>query len=315
MTRVIPFLARRQDEELHLWLEELRKTFEGTAAVKLFSELSLEEREAADVAIVANPLVSELEQLPNLVWVHSLWAGVEKMTAELPVDGPKIVRMTDPKMANTMAEAVLAWTLYLHRDMPHYAQQQRHKLWKMKELVHPEDRTVCVLGLGKLGEKAAVRLKDNGFTVCGWSRSQKQIEGVECFAGNDGLGEALSKADIIVTLTPLTPETTGLLNGDTFDVCKKGAKLINFARGPIIDDEALLARLDSGHIDHAVLDVFGVEPLPQEHRYWTHPSVTVLPHITAPTTIKTASRIVFDNITGFISNGAIPECVDRVRGY
>ncbi|NVK33608.1 MAG: glyoxylate/hydroxypyruvate reductase A [Rhodobacteraceae bacterium] len=315
MTRVIPFLARPKDEELHLWQAELSKTFAGTAAIKPFSALSDEERERADVAIVANPLVSELEQLPGLVWVHSLWAGVEKMTAELPVDGPKIVRMTDPKMASTMAEAVLAWTLYLHRDMPVYASRQREKVWKMQELVHPEDRKVCVLGLGALGQKAALRLKDNGFDVSGWSRSLKTIEGVETFSGAEGLKEAVSQADIVVVLVPLTDETRGLLNADTLAAFKAGARLINFARGPIIEDEALLAKLDEGHIAHAVLDVFATEPLPQDNRYWEHPSVTVLPHITAPTTIRTASRIVFENIARYIADGTIPKTVDRKRGY
>jgi glyoxylate/hydroxypyruvate reductase len=93
------------------------------------------------------------------------------------------------------------------------------------------------------------------------------------------------------------------------------ASLINFARGPIVEDASLKAALDRAALDHAVLDVFATEPLPADSWHWDHPRVTVLPHISAPTDRETASGIVADNIRQFRESGSIPACVDRGRGY
>ncbi|MEJ8472968.1 2-hydroxyacid dehydrogenase [Roseibium algae] len=313
--KVLPLVARAEPDELSLWCEHLSQALAPTHTVKLLAELSVDECQAAEVAIVANPDPKDLQSLPNLKWVQSLWAGVEHMAAELPQDGPAIVRMIDPQMANTMSEAVLAWTLYLHRDMPRYAKQQSTKIWREHALELPSDRTVTVLGLGNLGKRSALRLKANGFTVCGWSRSAKTIEGVETHSGADGLAKVLSKTDIAVLLMPLTDDTRGLINEQALAHMPKGASLINFARGPIIDDTALIAALDSGQINHAVLDVFASEPLSESNPYWSHPSVTVLPHISAPTIHSTAAKIVAENVAAFAQTGKVPESVDRQRGY
>lgn len=166
-----------------------------------------------------------------------------------------------------------------------------------------------------MGATAARRLKANGFRVIGWSRSPKTIAGIETFHGEDGLGAVLAQADILVLLLPLTAATRGLIGADALGRMKPGASLINFGRGALIDDAALLARLDSGALDHAVLDVFATEPLPSDSPYWAHERVTVLPHISAPTSVATASRIVADNLRAWLRDGAIPRAVDRRAGY
>lgn len=314
MNTTIPFVARTDEDDRDAWLEALGSAMPA-CRIRPFSELSAEERGAASVAIVADPDPADLALLPELEWIHSLWAGVERIVAELPVDGPKIVRLEDPQMAKTMAEAVLAWTLYLHRDMPRYRRQQDARVWKMHDLPLPSHRTVGILGLGNLGRVAAGRLLEQDFSVCGWSRSGTMMDGVETFSGSDGLGHVLAKSDIIVVLMPLTPETSGLLDAGRLSAMKHGASLINFARGPIVDSDALLEQLDRGHLDHAVLDVFDREPLPQDSPFWTHPAVTVLPHISGPTNRTTASAIVADNIAAYLETGRIPDSVDRARGY
>ncbi len=313
--RVLPLVARAAAEEQDAWIESLGKILAPKHEIKVLSDLSAAERAEAQVAIVANPDPADLLTLPNLKWVHSLWAGVERMTAELPEDGPDIVRLVDPQMAETMSEAVLAWTLFLHRDMPRYARQQSGKIWLEHSLKLPSEQTVTVLGLGNLGKAAALRLKANGFNVCGWSRSAKTIDGIDTCSGSDGLTAALAKTDIAVVLMPLTPDTRGMLDATALAKLPQGAKLINFARGPIIDDGALLDALDSGRIAHAVLDVFATEPLPADSPYWDHPSVTVLPHISAPTIRSTASQIVAGNIEAYFETGNLPHCVNRCRGY
>ncbi|MDA4844117.1 2-hydroxyacid dehydrogenase [Hoeflea poritis] len=314
MTTTIPFVARTDEDDRGAWLEALGAAMPAYR-IRPFSDLNAEERGAARVAIVADPDPADLTLLPNLEWIHSLWAGVERIVSELPVDGPKIVRLEDPQMAKTMAEAVLAWTFYLHRDMPRYRRQQDARIWKMHDLPLPSQRTIGILGLGNLGRVAAGKLLQQDFAVCGWSRSGTLMDGVETFSGPGGLGHVLAKSDIVVVLMPLTPETSGLLNTDRLSAMKTGASLINFARGPIVDSDALLKQLDRGHLDHAVLDVFDREPLPQDSPLWAHPSVTVLPHISGPTNRTTASAIVAANIGAYFETDRIPGSVDRARGY
>lgn len=315
MRPVVPFVSSASPDERQSWREALPKALDGIADVKPFEDLTEDQRAEARVAIVANPDPANVAALPNLVWVQSLWAGVERLMGELPANGPKIVRLTDPQMAETMSEAVLAWTLYLHRGMPRYIAQQRQKVWQDHALERPQERTVGVLGLGKLGAAAALRMKANGFNVLGWSRTEKSIEGIACRHGRAGLLEVLGQSDFIVLLMPLTDETRGLLGQDELSACKKGASIINFARGPIIDTAALINKLDNGPLGHAVLDVFDEEPLPPSSPLWDHDKVTVLPHISAPTIISTASRIVADNIGRYYEDGTIPPAVDRERGY
>ena len=171
MRPVVPFVSSASPDERQSWREALPKALDGIADVKPFEDLTEDQRSEARVAIVANPDPANVAALPNLVWVQSLWAGVERLMGELPANGPKIVRLTDPQMAETMSEAVLAWTLYLHRGMPRYIAQQRQKIWQDHALERPQERTVGVLGLGKLGAAAALRMKANGFNVLGWSRT------------------------------------------------------------------------------------------------------------------------------------------------
>ena len=315
MKPIIPFVSEASQDERREWRDALPEALADIAVVKPFETLMDEERRAARVAIVANPDPAQVAALPNLVWVQSLWAGVERLMTELPADGPLIVRLTDPQMAETMSEAVLAWTLYLHRDMPRYMAQQRQKIWHGHALKTPQEKTVGVLGIGKLGGVTAQRLQANGFKVMGWSRSPRTLQDVDCFSGPDGLETVLGRSDIVILLMPLTAETINMIGTAELALMKPGASIINFARGPILNEDALLKALDHGPLGHAVLDVFNEEPLPAEHPFWSHKKVTVLPHISAPTITSTASKIVAENIARFLADGTVPESVDRERGY
>ena len=315
MTTIVPLVSRDRSSDVGEWQQALQAAM-PEYRIRPLADLDIAQRDAAKVAIVADPDPADLRLLPNLIWVHSLWAGVERMVQELPQsDDLKIVRLEDPQMARTMAEAVLAWTLYLHRNMPRYRRQQDAGVWQPHPLPLPSERRVCILGLGNLGRAAAQALKANDFDVYGWNRSGGTIDGIETHSGEGGLEKALSGADIVVVLMPLTDQTRGMIGAEAFKNMRQGVSLINFARGPIIDDEALLDALDRGHVEHAVLDVFADEPLPEASRYWSHPSVTVLPHISAPTNRKTASRIVAENLRRFFLDGQVPRSVDRQRGY
>ena len=283
--------------------------------VILFRQMSEEQRAHVQIAIVANPDPADVAALPRLVWVQSLWAGVEQLVTRLPAGGPPIVRMLDPEMSRTMAEAVLAWTYYLQRDMPAYVRQQRQGLWHQHAYRKPSSLTVGILGLGSLGKAAAARLGDAGFKVTGWSRSAKRLPGIQTFSNDDGLVALLRVSDIVVCLVPLTSETRGLLHTGLLGIMKPGASLINFARGPIVVTDDLLAALDSGHLSHAVLDVFDEEPLAPDSRLWQHPHVSVLPHISAPTDFETTAAVIAADIGAYRANGALPCSVDLALGY
>lgn len=311
---VIPFVGKISTTETEQWIDVLSAQLPGCKIMR-FADLATADRNTAQVAIVANPDPAELANLPELKWVQSLWAGVERLVAELPDDRIHIVRLADSQMADTMAEAVLAWALYLHRDIPRYRTQQEAKIWLGHTLPLPSERTVGLLGLGALGRRSAEVLRYHDFSVCGWSRSQTQIEGIETYSGRDGIQTLLRRTNILVCLLPLTSETRGLLNEQTLAHLPKHAAVINFSRGPILQIKALIGLLDSGHLSYAVLDVFDKEPLPPESPLWTHPRITILPHIAAPTNITTASAIAARHISEFIETGEMPEGVERKRGY
>jgi glyoxylate/hydroxypyruvate reductase len=311
---IIPFLARTPADNQSAWLSALALAM-PTLDIRPFNTLSVQERAQTRVAIVANPDPKDLATLPNLAWIQSLWAGVEQLVGNVLDPNLQIVRLIDPELANTMAEAVLAWTLYLHRNMPTYQAQQAQGIWQDVPYISASERTIGILGLGQLGRAAAKRLLANGFQVRGWSRTPVQIDGMTCFSRHGGLVELLQTIDSLVILLPLTPETTGIIDSEKLSLMKNGASLINFGRGPIVDTRALVAALDDRHIAHAVLDVFDQEPLPASSDLWAHPHITILPHISAPTNKATASQIVASNITEFLATGAIPTPVNRIIGY
>ncbi|ETX10804.1 2-hydroxyacid dehydrogenase [Marinomonas ushuaiensis DSM 15871] len=311
---MIVFIGRVEASEQENWIRLFSSAIPDETILP-FADLTEEQKQHCDIAIVANPDPQDLLALPNLKWIHSLWAGVERIMNELTFPSFSIVRLVDPELAQTMSEAVLSWTLYLHRDMPVYAKQQSKRTWLQQPMIRAQERRIGVLGLGALGKLSAKRLVDNGFPVAGWSRREKHIEGIHCFHGDEGLASLLKQSDILVCLLPLTPQTKGLLNHQTLSYLPTGASLINFARGPIIDDDALLKKLDEQLISHAVLDVFTQEPLAENHPYWVNDRVTVLPHISAPTHPISACEIVAKNISHYRLTGEMPVTVDPVQGY
>lgn len=314
MNEMIAFCGQISQTELEQWLSALNQILDDVDIVT-FEHLSNEQKKQVRVAIVANPDPLQLDQLTNLQWVQSLWSGVEKLVSQLTNKQVRIVRMIDPKLSSNMAEAVLTFTLFLYRNVPTYLNQQNKKQWIEHELIDIKDRNIGILGLGELGKASAKKLVANGFKVSGWSKSHKQIAGIECFDGENGLVKILKKSHILICLLPLTHQTENLLNKNTLELLPNNASLINFSRGPIVNEQDLLALLENKHLNHAVLDVFNIEPLPVDHPFWRSSQVTVLPHISAPTNVKSASKIVAKNIKKFMQSGRVPKSIDHQKGY
>lgn len=245
--------------------------------------------------------------------ILSLWAGVERIVGNPSLTQP-LCRMVDPALTEGMVEWVVGHALRHHLGMDRHILNPGH-VWDPTCPPLARERPVAMLGMGELGTACARALAALNFPVTGWSRTPKAIDGIPCLHGDDGLAQALSTAQIVVTLLPKTPETENTLNARTLSLLPKGAVILNPGRGALIDDDALLTALDSGQIGHATLDVFRVEPLPPDHPYWSHPRVTVTPHIAADTRAPSASRVIAENIRRGEAGEPFLNRVDRVRGY
>lgn len=314
MKHLIVFVSSLEEEVNILWLEHLKPVFKNYEIV-LFKDLKEENYNKIEVAIVANPNVQELLNLKNLKWVQSLWAGVEKLVNEIEATDFNISRMIDKNMSDVMSDSVLAWSFYLYKDMPLYKKQQNQTLWIEHEIKEKNEITITVLGLGELGLASVLKLKNNGFNVKAWSRSKKEIEGISTYYGNSALEELLKQSDILISLLPLSKETKNLFDQKKLKLLKKNASVINFSRAAIFDYKALCLLLDKKHLKHAVLDVFEEEPLAKDSFLWKHEDITILPHISAPTNKKTASRIAYANINEYFVNNKEPLFVDKNKGY
>ena len=246
----------------------------------------------------------------NCKAVLSLWAGVERIVGNPTLTQP-LCRMVDTGLTEGMVEWVVGHALRHHLGMDRHILNPAH-IWNPTCPPLARERPVAMLGMGALGTACARALTALNFPVTGWSRTAKAIPGLPT---TTDLRAALSAAQIVVTLLPKTPETENTLNAETLSWLPRGAVILNPGRGPLIDDTALMAALDAGQIGHATLDVFRTEPLPQNHPFWTHPGVTVTPHIAADTRATGAVRVLVENIRRGQAGEPFLHLVDRTLGY
>ena len=245
--------------------------------------------------------------------VLNLWAGVEGVTNNKTLKVP-LARMVDSGLTDGMVEWVTGHTLRHHLGIDKHIHGQ-DGIWRSYVPPLAKDRVITILGLCTLGTACGIALKRLGFNVRGWSRREKRVDGIQCFYGDEQIDSSLMDADIVVLLLPDTPLTQNILNKHTLNLLKRGAFVLNPGRGPLIDDDALLAALDSGQIEHATLDVFRIEPLPQNHQYWSNNKVTVIPHKASETRPKTASQVIAMNIERAENGQELLYLVDRENGY
>ncbi|WP_071796994.1 2-hydroxyacid dehydrogenase [Natronohydrobacter thiooxidans] len=260
----------------------------------------------------ANPL-RDFSPFTRCKAVLSLWAGVERIVGNPTLTQP-LARMVDPALTRGMVEYVTGHVLRYHLGLDAHIHARAGE-WAAEPPPLAEARVVGFLGLGALGQACADALRGLGFQVIGWSRSPKSLPGITCHHGDEGLKTVLQQSEILVTLLPHTSTTENLLDARRFGFCRPGLCLINPGRGALIDEAALIDALDAGPVQHATLDVFRTEPLPEDHAFWHHPKVTVTPHIAAATRTETAARVIVGNIARVEGGAPLLNEVCRARGY
>jgi glyoxylate/hydroxypyruvate reductase A len=287
--------------------------------VVLLSDTGLD---PADVqyAAVWKPGHGELAAFPNLRVIFNLGAGVDALMADTSLPKVPLVRVAVSDLTNRMTEYVVLHVLMHHRQDLYLRACQREKRWEPRSQWPASAISVGILGLGTLGSDAAEALRHLGFRVSGWSRSRKEIDGIECFHGKAQLDAFLQRTDILVCLLPLTADTRHILNRGLFSKLNRNSPigapvLINAGRGGLQNEADILQCLDDGTLGAASLDVFAMEPLPPHSRFWTHPKVILTPHNAADTDPDEISKYVAHQIERFEAGGALENVVDPARGY
>lgn len=292
------------------WVDSLRAQLPGMQ-VENWSEGDA----PADYAVAWSPPQQFIDQQTQLRALFNVGAGVDKLLRLRLPDGLRVVRLDDAGMGVQMAEYVCHAVSRHYREFAAYEDQAEQGSWVRRTPVPRAEFAVGILGLGVLGQQVAVALRLFGFPVLGWSRGVRQVEGVHCFAGSEGLSDFLSRCQVLVCLLPLTPDTQDLLGRENLSRLPAGAYLVNVARGAHVVDDDLLALLDSGHLSGATLDVFRTEPLPAEHAFWRHPRIRVTPHISAQTLRAESITQIAGKILALERGEPVAGIVDRTRGY
>ncbi|MEX1235882.1 MAG: glyoxylate/hydroxypyruvate reductase A [Roseovarius sp.] len=309
----IQILFAAQDPRWPQYEGPLRHALERTGITDFNLARDIAPEEVDYMVVAPNGPVQDFTPYKNCKVAMNLWAGVENIIGNPTLHMP-LARMVDHGLTRGMVEWVTGHVLRHHLGMDAHIHGQDGK-WRTHIPPLAEQRRVTILGLGELGAECGDALNYLKFDVTGWSRSPKDLPGIRCLHGEDGLREALSTAEILVLLLPKTPQTENLLDAQRLAMLPQGAIIINPGRGPLIDDQALLEALDTGHIAHATLDVFRTEPLPENDPYWSHPSVTVTPHIASETRDETASQVIAENIRRGEAGEPFLHLVDPKLGY
>ena len=243
--------------------------------------------ETTDVALASRLSVAMVERAPRLRWVHSTAAAVANL---LPLDefAARGIIVTNSRgiQAVPIAEHVMGGLLVLARRFNVMFDAQRDRRWIQNELTHDawpwslQGRKMTILGLGTIGQEVARRAHAFGMSVTGIRRrlDQPVPAFVERMVGPDRLHDALSGSDVLVISAPFISGTDGLISAKEIALLNPGAIIINVARGKIVDEAALIAAIQSGHLGGAVLDVFEREPLDRASPLWTLPNVIISPH-------------------------------------
>ena len=300
-----------EDTRPEPWLKGLHDALPG-AEIAIWEPGAVQ----ADYALVWAPPQQFIdEQAAGLKAMFNIGAGVDAL---LPLTIPAalpVYRLEDAGMSVQMAEYVAQAVIRFFRGLQSYENDMAEGLWQHQRNPRRADYAVGVMGLGKMGERVARALTVFDFKVNGWSRSQRAIDGVQCFGGMEQLDDFLGQTRILVNLLPLHAETENIINARTLAKLQPGAFVINVGRGGHVVDDDLIAQIDSGHVSGALLDVFREEPLPESHPFWKHPKITLTPHTSARTLAADSIAQIVGKVAAMSRGEPVTGRVDLVKGY
>ena len=301
-----------------VWLRELRR---HNPEREIVLEPDGAEDPSIRYAVVWKQPEGLLSNLPNLKAIFSLGAGVDHVFKDTTLPDVPIVRIVSPDLTARMSEYVVWQVLDHHRHGPHYRAQQQDRTWhELRDQPSADEVTVGIMGLGELGRDAAAKLATLGFRLTGWSRRPQSLEGITCYAGEEGFGDFLASANIFVVLLPLTDDTRGILNLATLRRMTRGDHfsapvVINAGRGGLQVETDLVTALDEGVLSAITLDVFETEPLPVDSPLWAHPKVTITPHAAAASSPSKLAGPIVEQMKAFDRGEPLVNLVDRDAGY
>ena len=297
------------------WLEGFRQALPGIDIWEWQAAPAGQAPQLADHAVVWSPPQSFIDEQTQLQSLFNIGAGVDALLKLTLPESLNIVRLNDAGMSVQMSEYVCHAVIRYFREFKQYENDQTEQRWSFRKPALRSEFSVGVLGAGVLGSKVAQSLQQFDFPVNVWSRSPKQLAGVSSYTGPEQLPAFLKASKVLVNLLPLTPDTENLLNHANLSQLQAGAYLINVARGKHVVEQDLLNLLDQGHMAGATLDVFRVEPLPQDHAFWKHPKIVLTPHTSARTMRDESIAQIASKIKAVYAGQFIEGRVDKLRGY
>ena len=309
----MPIVIIRNDHKAQAWKEALLK---ADPSLEIVTHNEPHDPDSISMAMVWKPPHGVLAQYPQLQCIASFGAGVDFLfeDEDLP-SGIPITRVVDPVLASDMSEFVQGVILAHLKNLLVFKEEQRAGKWVPREYKRIAETAVGIMGLGELGSKLAEDLIRVGFKVNGWSRSEKNLKGVYCFAGQQALDAFLAETEILVCLLPLTPETKGIIDRKLLLRLPRGGYMINVARGGHLQENDLIAVLDEGHLSGAFLDVFQEEPLPAGHPFWKHPKIDMSPHIASVSDTNSVVPQLLENYRRMQNGQPLLNLVSTTRGY
>jgi D-2-hydroxyacid dehydrogenase (NADP+) len=249
----------------------------------------------------------------SLEWIQSLATGVDSILSLPSLPKGMLVTSTRGIHGPQMSELAMLLMLALTRRFPDTIRNQDKAMWKRWPGELLLSKRVGILGLGEVGKEIARKCKAFGMSVDGVNRSKKDVPGVDRCFGLDDLLTVARDTDYLIIVVALTPETRGMVGTEVLSAMKPAAFLLNLARGPVVDEAALIRALDSGKIAGAALDVFNEEPLPQGHPFWNMKNVIITPHMggTSTSYVKQVLSIFRENLRHYL-RGEREKLINRV---
>jgi len=304
-------------EDLDLYRREILAVAPG-ATVLAATTPAEALRHAGDVTVLVGKAHSIGRELiaaaPQLAWIHSLTTGIDAILAAQP---RREILITTARGVHgpQMSELAFLLMLTLVRDFRRVLHDQQARHWNKRPQALLYGKTIGIVGVGAIALELALRCKAFGMTTLGVSDGVKQAAHFDEIQPRSSLVSVAGRVDILLLLVPLKPDTRHMINATVLQALRPAAWLVNLARGPVVDEAALIEALRARRFAGAALDVFETEPLPAESPLWSLPNVIVTPHIGGLSAIYGQQNvpILVENLRAWVAGdvGAMRNRVER----